>query len=495
MSDSNPARTSPTDADLLAAVTTAQASVPQGPAKKIAAAISAVHPDWFVAEKRVRQILRTQRGGEDAAGAVITTPVPPATTTSPSAEENGGAGTEPPANPKRRRRGKGKTKQDQATSGEGPWTTEDRDGQNPVPPDALYPISQLNQELQVGEWTKKAEVRVFDGMKGKGLVALEDIAEGEVIWKEDPFIYCPDWDIQEAQAVGLRCANCALPLPSPRSPPIPCPSQCGLSWCNRLCHARSKNAHAFLCLGQNHGSTPLLDFVRTEKWIALGALARVVALLLGEWAAAGADGKLGEGKDWSMFRSLAGLSLKERVKVLPNWQTTALADQQLWRRAHKLFVEALDKRTNTDSAKKLHKLKKNKNLPPAIHEELFSYDGFLLGLGKMSLNLESHGALYRLHSHLNHSCSPNVSVQHPLLDTQPAKISVVAKRPIARGEELMVTYVNPRNSLKKRRRELKEWGFGECQCERCLEEEKAREGKEGDDEDDLEDELRGFLGV
>ncbi|KAG8985918.1 SET domain-containing protein 5 [Tulasnella sp. 427] len=179
----------------------------------------------------------------------------------------------------------------------------------------------------------------------------------------------------------------------------------------------------------------------------------------------------------------------------PDRQTTALADQQLWRRAHKLYVEALDKPSNPESAKKLSKLRKNKTLPPAIHEELFSYDNFLIGLGKMSLNLESHGALYRLHSHLNHSCSPNVSVQHPLLDTQPAKISVVAKRPIAAGEELTVTYVNPRNNLKKRRRELKEWGFGECRCERCLEEEKTKEAKEGDDEDDLEDELRGFLGL
>ncbi|KIO26379.1 hypothetical protein M407DRAFT_24343 [Tulasnella calospora MUT 4182] len=487
MSDSNPAKISPTDSDLLAAVTDAQSSVPDGSgASKITAAVLTAHPDWVVAEKRVRKVLRIQKGDDTGVSA-----------TSPSVEKeenSAGSETQMSTNPKKRTRGKPKSKLNQATSGEVPRTTDDRgNGENLVPPDTLYPISHLNQELQVDEWTKKAEVKVFDGMKGKGLVATEAIAEGEVIWKEDPFIYCPDWDIQEAQSVGLRCASCALPLPSPRSPPIPCPSQCGLSWCNRLCLSRSKNAHAFLCLGQNPASTPLLDFVRSEKWIALGALSRLVALLLGEWA--GGDGKIGEGKDWSMLRSLAGLSLKERVKVLPNWQTTALADQQLWRRAHKLYVEALDKPSNPDAAKKLSKLKKNKTLPPAIHEELFGYDSFLIGLGKMSLNLESHGALYRLHSHLNHSCSPNISVQHPFLDTQPAKISVVAKRPLARGEELTVTYVNPRNSLKKRRRELKEWGFGECQCERCLEEEKEREGKEDDAEDDLEDELRGFLGV
>ena len=29
--------------------------------------------------------------------------------------------------------------------------------------------------------------------KGKGLVASEDIAEGEVVWKEDPFVLAPEW--------------------------------------------------------------------------------------------------------------------------------------------------------------------------------------------------------------------------------------------------------------------------------------------------------------
>ncbi|KAG8952153.1 SET domain-containing protein 5 [Tulasnella sp. 424] len=483
MSDSNAVKISPSDTDLLSAVIKAQSTIPDGSgASKIASAVLTAHPDWVVAEKRIRKLLRIQKG-EDTAQA------------DPAAPSSSAGDGPPSANPKKRTRGKPKTKLNEATSGEVPRTTEDRaNGDSSASSDTPYPISQLNQELKVEEWTKKIDVKVFDGMKGKGLVATEDVAEGEVIWKEDPFIYCPDWDIQDAQSVGLRCANCALPLPSPRSPPIPCPSQCGRSWCNRLCYSRSKDAHAFLCLGQNPASTPLLDFIGTEKWKALGAWTRVVALLLAEWVAAG-DNKIGEGKDWSMLRSLAGLSLKERVKVLPNWQTTALADQQLWRRAHKLYVEALDKPSDSGAAKKLSKLKKNKALPPAIHDELFSYESFLVGLGKMSLNLESHGALYRLHSHLNHSCSPNISVQHPLIDTQPAKISIVAKRPIASGEELTVTYVNPRNSLKKRRRELKEWGFGECQCERCLEEEKMREGKEEGDEDDLEDELRGFLGV
>jgi len=60
-----------------------------------------------------------------------------------------------------------------------------------------------------------------------------------------------------------------------------------------------------------------------------------------------------------------------------------------------------------------------------------------------------------------------------------------------------VTYVDPTEGVRKRRRELKEWGFGECQCERCIEESKTLDESKGKEEtkEDLEDELRGFLGV
>lgn len=195
------------------------------------------------------------------------------------------------------------------------------------------------------------------------------------------------------------------------------------------------------------------------------------------------------------------MSLKERIKVMPNWQKTLSANTALWKKTHKLYLEAFDAPTDPVLAKKLAKLKKNKKLPPEIHKELFGYDGFLVGLGQMSLNLESHGGLYRLHSHLNHDCDPNVSVRH-FEAAQPGKITVIAKRDISPGEELLITYVNPTNDVRQRRRELKEWGFGECHCPRCMEEAKGiptseNSGEAADvmDPDELENELRGFLGV
>jgi hypothetical protein len=60
----------------------------------------------------------------------------------------------------------------------------------------------------------------------------------------------------------------------------------------------------------------------------------------------------------------------------------------------------------------------------------------------------------------------------------------------------VISYVDPALDVKTRRRELREWGWGECMCQRCVEEAaKQSNGEEAKAAEDLEDELRGFLGV
>ena len=60
-------------------------------------------------------------------------------------------------------------------------------------PGHVYPSSKLIDGLDVGKWSTKVEVKYFGKAKGKGLVAKEAIAEGETIWKEDPFVLAPEW--------------------------------------------------------------------------------------------------------------------------------------------------------------------------------------------------------------------------------------------------------------------------------------------------------------
>jgi len=57
----------------------------------------------------------------------------------------------------------------------------------------IHPSSRLNTSLDVSKWTGRIEVKFFDAIKGKGLVAKENIAKGDVLWKEDPFILAPEW--------------------------------------------------------------------------------------------------------------------------------------------------------------------------------------------------------------------------------------------------------------------------------------------------------------
>ena len=123
---------------------------------------------------------------------------------------------------------------------------------------------------------------------------------------------------------------------------------------------------------------------------------------------------------------------------------------------------------------------------------------YLLVLTRLlSVDLEAHGGLYTLHAHLNHSCIPNVSIRH--LDQRNAlsRITVLANRPIKVGEELLVTYVNPKLGYKQRQDELSAWGFGKCCCERCLKEAKTvvNEDPQAAGMDDLAKELKAELGV
>jgi hypothetical protein len=57
----------------------------------------------------------------------------------------------------------------------------------------IYPASRVISGLDVSKWSNKIYVQKFGKKKGKGLCASEPIAEGELIWKEDPYVLAPEW--------------------------------------------------------------------------------------------------------------------------------------------------------------------------------------------------------------------------------------------------------------------------------------------------------------
>ncbi|KAN0120549.1 SET domain containing protein [Russula decolorans] len=239
---------------------------------------------------------------------------------------------------------------------------------------------------------------------------------------------------------------------------------------SRTCtHCITPLTNHYLASLINPASIPLLTFARKHVWMALHALAQCTARLLlahqqkqgrqrvGISSHDGEEEEQGMRKDWRVYCTLADLGMEKR-----------------------------------------------RPLPKEVADALFTYEGFLHGLGRMSLNLEAHGGLCTLHSHMNHSCNPNVSARHPDRRTALSRITVIAERDVAVGEELIVTYVDPSLGVCERRSQLVAWGFGQCYCERCVKEE--REGRSCEDEgegeikerscmDDLERELKAGLPV
>ncbi|KDQ08958.1 hypothetical protein BOTBODRAFT_47915 [Botryobasidium botryosum FD-172 SS1] len=443
------AQVSPSDDVLIPVLRELRAESPSVGAAKLLALLLTSQPTWTVSEKRLRKVLQREGLG-----------LPPS-----SVELRGSINA---------------TKNDSNETG------------------VEFPTSKMNPRLNIGRWTKKAEVKDFGLEKGKGLVATEPIEEDELMWKEDPLATCPDWDLQARQTRSEACANCTRTLPAPTSPPIPCPAapSCSASFCNRLCMVRNGNVHALLCPVQNPASIPLLDFIKAEKWKALGAWTRLVALILSQHS----KGQTEEMQDSLEFvRSLAGMTFEKRLKLLAGLKPTDAASMELSKKSHALLVQAFQSPPQLAQQKKLRRILGAKPLPQDVVNDLLSWDGFHLGLGKMSLNLESFGGAYALHSHLNHSCAPNTSVRH-LDPTITPRISIVARRAIEPGEELVIAYVDPALGVKARNRALAEWGFGQCQCTKCVKERAAGGDDDGAESadvqaDDLATELRDYLGI
>ncbi|KAJ7071989.1 hypothetical protein C8F01DRAFT_1102096 [Mycena amicta] len=361
-----------------------------------------------------------------------------------------------------------------------------------VSSDTPHPTSDIIKGLDVAQWSSRVEVFVFDEKKGKGLVAKEKIQSGDTIWLEDPFVIAPEWEIYDKIRVGAACTHCTTLFAQPADARARCGSVgCPAAFCNALCRKRAmEKTHPIFCPAQNPASMPFMRWARSQEWLALHALAQCAARLV----VANNTGSDALAADWAVFRACAALGMEERAK-----HTLRTPDHDAWRKSFDLFREMFHRppKANkpSDDQKRVAAILR-KPLPQEIETALFDYnEGFLLGLGRMSLNLEAHGGLYTLHAHLNHNCTPNVSVRHFDQRKALSRITVKALTDIAPGKELCITYVNPALGYTERRASLEEWGFI-CQCKRCIEE--GRDWKppeQADGLDDLASELKAGLGV
>jgi hypothetical protein len=57
----------------------------------------------------------------------------------------------------------------------------------------VYPVSKIDGRVDASTWTSQVAIKQFDKVKGKGLVAKQKLTSGEILWKEDPWVFASDW--------------------------------------------------------------------------------------------------------------------------------------------------------------------------------------------------------------------------------------------------------------------------------------------------------------
>jgi SET and MYND domain-containing protein len=72
--------------------------------------------------------------------------------------------------------------------------------------------------------------------------------------------------------------------------------------------------------------------------------------------------------------------------------------------------------------------------------------------------------LFAIANTFNHSCEPNIALMSPFNDS---RLRVVAIRPVAAGDELLISYIDEDMDWSSRQKRLKEKYMFECDCPKC----------------------------
>ncbi|WVQ94251.1 hypothetical protein IAU59_001330 [Kwoniella sp. CBS 9459] len=457
--------TSPSDEDLQNAATVLRQSHPSLGIVKLLAQLKVDHPEWQVSEKRFRKFLL-------------------ATSSSSGGDHN------------------------ESASQAGP--SQNSDGEK-----ILIAQTGFDRSLDVAALAPKVKTKMFSGGKGKGLIAKEKLLGGEMIWQEEPWVVTPDPGLYPYLTSRQMCSQCFNLFERPAPPmSVPCNYCPDAHFCNRLCYAKARGSassssstqigggghHDLLCPDQNKDAASLLSFIKQKGTRSLDAVARIIALWRGEreW---GEEQKAKAIED-RIWKGMARVSQKDKEAERREWEFIGQPRLEEWRMTHLLLVKVLNPAKHDDNYKPFIKLltakRKAKPIPLTKEEEerWFSFESFLELLGLVGLNQEDSGGLYALHAHLNHSCEPNVQVRNLPKDWKPPpasdlpadlpppmsasnrgtnKLTMLARKTIHPGDELVISYVNQNLSRDERRTALREgYGFW-CACTRC-----AREKKEAD---------------
>ncbi|KAG0265926.1 SET domain-containing protein 5 [Actinomortierella ambigua] len=331
--------------------------------------------------------------------------------------------------------------------------------------DASVPVSHVDAAVDVHALTQgKLKVRMINRLVGKGMFANEDLPKDMNLFTEFPFVYFPPWKRMTMVRKGDACGLCARTLKNGSILVCGCPTCKRVRYCTKACRDTAWDSfHRFECAAINPHIKAYMDFCEGETWNAgMGALRCYERILIANEISPEELKRVLKHLD-----AFATVSQEERQKKETAWDMMGDQTYDMWKKALSLLVKAckypvegLPAAKNGGSPQAV-----TKPLPDDVANSIFTMDMYLKFLGRYNINNQD-GGLYLLHSSLNHACVPNVVIDHPGAGTNYG-VTVRTLRPIKKGEELYITYCDPRWGRETRQQYLKtEYLFG-CKCKRC----------------------------
>ncbi|KAI8390334.1 hypothetical protein BD560DRAFT_380673 [Blakeslea trispora] len=311
--------------------------------------------------------------------------------------------------------------------------------------DPSVPVSYIDPKLDFKSVSDLVVARMVDPVTGKGLFAAQDIKKDQVIFTETPFSYFPPWEGFQMARNGQACGLCCKPIIYPNRLTQHC-GHCNVYYCSKECRAKAwESFHQLECTHVNNKVGAFIAFCEMEKWQAPMAVSRIYAQLILAHQRGELEQVMGH------LDAFATVSQEERQAKETEWIFMEAPTRELWTKARDLLRAAYKVPPK--------RCKIAKPLPDDLLESLFEKEEtFLNFLGKFNIN-NQNGGMYLVHSHINHNCYPNVSIDYPQKNSQ--------YKSLYKDEQLFETYVNPRWNKETRQTYLDKSYLFTCKCDRC----------------------------
>ncbi|KAL3276495.1 hypothetical protein HHI36_011875 [Cryptolaemus montrouzieri] len=359
------------------------------------------------------------------------------------------------------------------------------------------------------------EVRLTDSSKGKGLFTKKTLKEGSVIFDEEPLVSCQfSWN---ALYKYKACDHCLRPLETAEENArrltgkfdlvLPYPEccttvkdtiisceKCGVEYCCSECLINADTQyHKILCIGskERSGCHPLE--LLNEAWKHIhyppetNSVMLIVRLLARIIQAPDPQVAISQtlqfchrtfNEDAELAHKLLGEGFANQISHLLSLLQQALPheciQQFLTENGFKSLLALIGTNGQGVGTSAISQWVSKSSELPLTDAKKLELDQFI---DKLYEDIEKHSgtfldnegvALYTLQSAANHSCSPNAQATYLHNNF---KVSLVALRDIAEGEEIYISYLDDctlERSRHSRRKVLKENYLFSCNCEKCM---------------------------